>query len=266
MKVGSRIMKWVVGAMFVVGMYCVSNVASGQGTPGDSLEPLTSISSPEAAIGRAYRLTGIKQLQDGTGSEDISRNAALVKYEDSTFPFLADQVSGKACWRVSLDSFYMRRQRGPLNGLPAEKPKHVDLFIDSASGEFVKGILTCYDKADKGLRPEVSATLAESRMAGERYLGLVEKAVPTTLTQAIDVAVGPASTAHEIIVYLVEYSDMSLPPHPYWMVIVRGVIPFPVLGAPPGWQDPNANRMVGRIRSGVDAITGEIKFVRAGRP
>jgi hypothetical protein len=252
----------IASVIWVLWLCCIPSGALGQDASADSLKHLTSVSTPEDALGRAYQLSGFERIRQILDKHIDSACISNTKYEDSTFPFPSVDFRGRSCWHVSLDSFYIRKQHGPLNGLPAEEPKHVDIFIDSASGAFIKAVLTCYSKADTGLRPEPPSSYTGSRMTNEDDLGLVAKKVPTTLTQALDVAVGPTSTAHQIIVYLVNYSHISAPACPYWIVAVRGVIPLPVMGGPPGWKDPIADRKVGRIQSGVDAITGELRFVR----
>ncbi len=228
----------------------------GQTTALGKLHPLPSISTPREALKRAIQVTGIEDLKTILASGDDSSNVALIKYEDSTFPCLAGQLNGRSCWHVKIDSFYTAKGKTDFKGSESEQTKHVDIYLDSASGQFIKMLITAYGPDSTGLPPELPWRISTRQlMQFEHYQGLVDYTVPTCVMGILQRPIRGAARAHETIIYLVMHSRLASPAsQARWVIIFRGIEPLPVMGPYPAREK---RIRMGRVRTIWDVVTGD---------
>ncbi len=223
---------------------------------------LESIGDVGMAIHRSYQLTGFDHLKQLSATKSNNSTVALQSYSDSTFPFLAARLNGRECWHITLDSVYLTKGRDVSSGEIDEQPKRVDIYLDSARGCLIKAVITAYGEDSTGLPPERSAEITAKDMSpGESYLGLVDQQVPTDLLDALRQPIRAAADAHQVIVYLVNYSNSTIQNRPFWILIMRGVVPEAKIGVGRELNRKDETRKIGRNRLGVDALTGKLRFV-----
>lgn len=207
-----------------------------------------ALRTKDAALEAAIALAGIDR------SSALSASAAdqveLIKFEDTTTPFLGELAANRTVWRVILPCAFTSSDGGePIAG---------EVFLDSTTGTLLK--IVCNTRP---IRPDVdlelSAAEAEEqlRQCGEIYTGFpVADPIVGFVAAARNGPHDPLS-ARQIVGQYVLLQFQNKPPTPVWVITFRGIPPLEPMGGQADWI-PEYQR--NRIRMVINAVTGKVAY------
>lgn len=192
-------------------------------------EPAQTQPTTEARLRSASAAATEARSIAGIGSQ-FKANALLVRVEEDNTPFLADRLSGRDLWKVTVQDW-----RIELAGFKDPYKRILDMILDPSTGQMLK-ISTRWPKGEPPIAPEPDSASATRQMLGagrEQYHDFVAERPPITFMQAVaivDEQDRSPRVAKQIAGQYVVWSKMGSEPKPMWIITVRGIPPFPTMG------------------------------------
>ncbi|HKK20026.1 MAG TPA: hypothetical protein VJ983_01025 [candidate division Zixibacteria bacterium] len=230
MKIGRLIIKWAVPVMCVLGLSSIPAAAIGQGASGDSLSHSTSISTPEAAVAAADRLSGFDKLYANEKPASSSVTARSVMYRDSTTPFIHGDLDNKSAWKVSYSEFDLAGAFGVEKS--TESKKTAVVWIDSLSGQVLRMDINKVGTIDSTMvfrMPTPEEAEPQIGVTWHSYIGLPKTHPKVPLLDALKPFEREVFNSYNTVVqYLMVKKGNDT--FPAWVVYARGIHFYPPNG------------------------------------
>ncbi|HOP06611.1 MAG TPA: hypothetical protein PLF13_04890 [candidate division Zixibacteria bacterium] len=186
-----------------------------------------SIDSRQQAIERAKSVTGIN-LKQSPGLAVSEERVSSVLYSDSSLIGTTVISGGGAVWRVEMEGLLFN-----LNSPNPEFPKNATVYIDSATGAFLKAELVRSDcKNASAMSVDSSSVRAQMTMFKEAFLGVPDQAPALSLIQALGQDRFYPLEARKVEAWYVVYSLDTLDARPAWVICMLGMPPIGRISPP----------------------------------
>ncbi len=235
--------KYLVIPMLIASM--ISFPIRGEINANDTLK----IQTKEQAYSTALELTGFNKFKNTQFNLALSeQNVSLVKFTDSTTPFISNEINNKNSWNIKFDTIYFETNGKKFNYFSFS----TDIFLDEQSGKLLSIICKSGKVNNRKIYrlPTVEESELQLQHFGEKYHGLPDTPPKISLKEALEKCSGYLS-AREIIVSYVLYSIKTSDTVPVWVIYLRGYNPISNKGKE--YQTTN-------YRYIIDATTGEMIF------
>jgi len=221
------------------------------------------------ALERASLFTGFREIREKMATKSLSENdVQLINLIDTTTPFLNKFTNCQKVWQVSYENVIFTRYY--KKDTPSNHYLNFEVFIDSATGNFVKAVCRLKE-LDPYEDPELSAIFAEEQIGqndNETY-AIPDSPPQVDLATALSACVINPFTAKEIVAQYVLLKERNSSFKPTWIISLRGVQSLNVLSCipPPSTQKDTSKPVYvppvytkNRIRQAINAITGKMHF------
>ncbi len=235
--------RYLVIPMLIVSM--ISFSIRGEIITDDTLKILTK----EQAYSTALELTGFNQLKNAQYSLTLSeKNVSLVKFVDSTTPFISDELNNNNSWKIKFDTIYFE-----INGKKFDYFSFsTNVYIEQTSGKLLSIICKSSKNYDRKIYrlPTIEESEIQLKYFGEKYHSIPYDSPKISLNEALSKC-SEILSAQEIRASYVMYSVKTSDTVSAWAIYLRGCNPI----SQHGKEYQNTN-----YRYIIDATTGELIF------